>query len=144
MPMLHQLSTFLLSPPSRLLFSCAVPCLIRDDRHLVARGNDLWLLSRMAAFWSRGRCYDHNFRRFYIIFGEQIAVFLKNQCYDQLLKYFSFVLGQKRQFFRRFFCENILKIITSVPERLLFGYWSNSTPRKSKLFSELSERLCLK
>jgi hypothetical protein len=41
--------------------------------------------------------------------------FLKNQCFDQIFKYFSFVLSQKRQFFSRFFCENIFKIISSVP-----------------------------
>jgi hypothetical protein len=29
-----------------------------------------------------GRCYDHNFLLFFLIFGEKIGVFLKNQCYD--------------------------------------------------------------
>jgi hypothetical protein len=32
---------------------------------------------------SRGRCYDHNFKRFSTIFAEKIGVFLTNQCYDQ-------------------------------------------------------------
>jgi hypothetical protein len=32
-----------------------------------------------------GRCYDHNFQRFFPIFGEKIAVVLKNQCYDHFL-----------------------------------------------------------
>jgi hypothetical protein len=32
---------------------------------------------------ARGRCYDHNFRRFLPIFGEKFGAFLKNQCYDQ-------------------------------------------------------------
>jgi hypothetical protein len=64
---------------------------------------------------SRGRCYDHNFLRFFPIFGEKIGVFLKYQCYDQLFSKFSFVSSQKRQFFAKFFGENILKIITSAP-----------------------------
>jgi hypothetical protein len=34
---------------------------------------------------------------------------------------FSFVLSQKRQFSAEFFGENILKIITSVPEMLYFS-----------------------
>jgi hypothetical protein len=63
-----------------------------------------------------GRCYDHNFLRFFPIFGEKIGVFLKYQCYDQII--LKFVLSQKRQFFAKFFGENILKIITSVPGRI--------------------------
>jgi hypothetical protein len=47
-----------------------------------------------------GRCYDHNFLRFFPIFGEKFGVFLENQCYDQFFSKFSFVLSQKRQFFR--------------------------------------------
>jgi hypothetical protein len=50
------------------------------------------------------------------IFDEKNGVFLKNQCCDQNFAYFSFVLSQKRQFFAEFFGENILKILTSVPE----------------------------
>jgi hypothetical protein len=57
----------------------------------------------------RGRCYDHNVRRFFPIFGEKIGVFLKNQCYDQLFSKFSFVLSQKRQFFRKNFRRKYLK-----------------------------------
>jgi hypothetical protein len=49
---------------------------------------------------ARGRCYDHNFLRFFPIFSEKIGVLLKYQCYDQLFSKFSFVLSQKRQFFR--------------------------------------------
>jgi hypothetical protein len=45
------------------------------------------------------------------IFG----VFLKYKCYDQFFSQFSFGLSQKRQFFAKFFGENILKIISSVP-----------------------------
>jgi hypothetical protein len=52
-------------------------------------------------------CYNHNFRRFFPIFGEKIGVFLKYQCNDQLFSKFSFVLSQKRQFFAKIFGENI-------------------------------------
>jgi hypothetical protein len=34
----------------------------------------------------RGRCYDHNFLRFFPIFGEKIGVLLENQCYDQFFQ----------------------------------------------------------
>jgi hypothetical protein len=34
----------------------------------------------------RGRCYDHNFQQFILIFGEKNGVFVKNQCYDQHFK----------------------------------------------------------
>jgi hypothetical protein len=49
------------------------------------------------------------------IFGENIGVFLKNQCYDRIFEKTSISLSKKRQFFDKFFGENILKIITSVP-----------------------------
>jgi hypothetical protein len=39
---------------------------------------------RRPASVTRGRCYDHNFLRFFLIFGDKIGVFLKYQCYDQL------------------------------------------------------------
>jgi hypothetical protein len=74
--------------------------------------------SRLALL-SRGRCYyDHNFLR---IFGKKLAFFLNTHV---MIKYFSklsFVFSQKRQFFAKFFCENILKIITSVPGGELQG-----------------------
>jgi hypothetical protein len=35
---------------------------------------------------TRGRCYDHNFLRFFLSFGEKIGVFLKYQCHDQLFQ----------------------------------------------------------
>jgi hypothetical protein len=38
-----------------------------------------------------GRCYDHNFLRFFSIFGEKIGVFIKNQRYDQLFSKLGFV-----------------------------------------------------
>jgi hypothetical protein len=56
-----------------------------------------------------------DFCKFLPIFGEKIGVFLKYQCYDQLFSKFSYVLSQKRHFFAKFFGENIIKIITSVP-----------------------------
>jgi hypothetical protein len=62
---------------------------------------------RQQRFWIRGRCYDHNFRRFFPILGEKIGVFLKYQCYDKLFSKFSFVLSQKASFFAKIFGENI-------------------------------------
>jgi hypothetical protein len=56
-----------------------------------------------------GRCYDHNFLRFFSIFGEKVGVFIKNQCYDQLFSKLGFVLRQKRQFFRWIFRRKYLK-----------------------------------
>jgi hypothetical protein len=60
-------------------------------------------------YFTWGRCYDHNFLRFFPIFGEKIGVFLKCQCYDQLFSKFSFVLSQKRQFFCKIFRQKYLK-----------------------------------
>jgi hypothetical protein len=83
---------------------------IREN--LVALGTDFqsWVFLSQ----SGGRCCDHNFPRFSIIFGDNYGVFLKNQYYDPIFASFNFVLSQKRQFFtivwRRYF-----KIITSVP-----------------------------
>jgi hypothetical protein len=38
---------------------------------------------KMSCHSSRGRCYEHNFRRFSPIFGEKMAFFLKaNVTYD--------------------------------------------------------------
>jgi hypothetical protein len=49
------------------------------------------------------------------ISGEKIGVFHKNQCYDQIIAKTSISLSKKRQFFAKFFGENMLKIITPVP-----------------------------
>jgi hypothetical protein len=48
-------------------------------------------------------------------FSARNGVILKNRSYDQIFALFSFVLNQKRQFFGRFFGENISRIKTSVP-----------------------------
>jgi hypothetical protein len=50
------------------------------------------------------------------ILGEKICVFLKKECYDQCFALFRFVLSKKRQFLSHFLCENIHKILTTVPE----------------------------
>jgi hypothetical protein len=61
-----------------------------------------------------GRCYDHNFLRFSPFSVEKLALFLKT--YVMLhFEEFSSVSSQKRQFFRRFFCVNILKSVTPIP-----------------------------
>jgi hypothetical protein len=54
--------------------------------------------------------------------AKKVAVFLKNKCYDQNFASFSFVSSQKRQFFVKFFGENILKIITSSQIGRIFAY----------------------
>jgi hypothetical protein len=74
-----------------------------------------------ANFDTRGRCDDHNFLRFLQIFGEKIGVFSKTNVMIKIFAQFSFVMSQKRQFFRSFFGENILKIITSVPVPIILA-----------------------
>jgi hypothetical protein len=46
--------------------------MVWDETNLVAVSQKTW-----------SRCYDHNFLRFFPIFGEKNGVFLKNHCYDQ-------------------------------------------------------------
>jgi hypothetical protein len=63
---------------------------------------------------NRGRYYDHYFRRFLPIFSEKWAFFSKTN----LLIFFSKTsssLNKKANILAKFFSENILKIITSVP-----------------------------
>jgi hypothetical protein len=67
----------------------------------------------MSRTW--GRCYDHNFLRFFPIFSEIIGVFLKYQCYYQPFQNLALFWVKNANFFAIFFGENILKIITSVP-----------------------------
>jgi hypothetical protein len=55
----------------------------------------------------RGRCYDHNFPRISIIFGEKNGVFLKNQCYDQFFQNLALFWVKNANFFANFFGENI-------------------------------------
>jgi hypothetical protein len=57
------------------------------------------------------------------IFGEKNGVFLKNQCYDQIFAKGSSSLSKKANIFAKFFVENILKIITSVPGSHLCMAW---------------------
>jgi hypothetical protein len=49
-------------------------------------------------------------------FGEKIGVFLKNQCNGQIFAKIAVVLAKNANIFANFFSENILKIITSVPD----------------------------
>jgi hypothetical protein len=52
---------------------------------------------------------------FCTIFGKKIGVFLKNQCYDHFFQNLALFWVKNANFFAKFFGENILKIITSVP-----------------------------
>jgi hypothetical protein len=57
---------------------------------------------------TRGRCYDHDFLRFFPIFGEKIGVFLENQCYDQFFfQNLALFWVKNAHFFAKFFGENI-------------------------------------
>jgi hypothetical protein len=57
----------------------------------------------------RGRCYDHNFLRFFPIFVKKIGVFLKNQCYDHNFAKTSSSLCKKANFSAKFFGKKNLK-----------------------------------
>jgi hypothetical protein len=79
-----------------------------------------WAHSPKKHFETRGRCNDHNFRRFLPIFGENIGVFLKSYVYlIKFLHNLALFYVKNADFFRRFFGENIFKIITSVRIRQL-------------------------
>jgi hypothetical protein len=84
------------------------PRLKADRRSLMSsvelgHSNDAFFTLLFLASW--GRCYDHNFRRFFPFLGDfpnfrrKNGVFLKYQCYDQIFAQFSFELCQKRHFF---------------------------------------------
>jgi hypothetical protein len=89
----------------------AIPRSLRIWRCMISLCDTFYTFSRRSNIGkeaSRGRCYDHNFLRFFPIFGEKIGVFLKYQSYDQLFSKFSFVLSRKNaNFFAKFFGENI-------------------------------------
>jgi hypothetical protein len=74
---------------------------------------------------SRVRCFDQNFRDFCRIFGEKIGVFLKKQCNDPNFTKIGSNLDKKCHFFENVFGENILKIITSVPDWASFCLMDN-------------------
>jgi hypothetical protein len=84
---------------------------LKDDVHILLADvtfvlhNERYLRCRLS---SRGRCYDHNFLRFFPFSGEKNGVFLKYQCYDHFFK-ISFVLSQKHQFFCKIFRRKYLK-----------------------------------
>jgi hypothetical protein len=55
-------------------------------------------------------------------FRREIGVLLKKQCYDKIFTKTSSSLSKKvPNFFAKFFGENILQIITSVPGHILRG-----------------------
>jgi hypothetical protein len=69
-----------------------------------------------------GRCYDHNFLRFSIIFGEIFFVFLKNRCYDLFFQKLAVVEAKNANIFAKFLGGNIFRIITSVPGVKITSY----------------------
>jgi hypothetical protein len=75
---------------------------------------------------TRGRCYDHNFPRFFANFRRKNGVYLKNIWYDNIFtKTISSLskttVGQNANIFAKFFGENIFKIISSVPDWAIFS-----------------------
>jgi hypothetical protein len=64
---------------------------------------------------SWGRSYDHNFLRFFLIFGEKIGFFSKTKVMITIFAKLAVVWAKNANFFANFFGENTLKIITSVP-----------------------------
>jgi hypothetical protein len=64
---------------------------------------------------SWGRCYDLNFLRFSTIFGKKLAFFSKINVMIKILHNLALFWVKNVNFFAKFFGENILKIITSVP-----------------------------
>jgi hypothetical protein len=90
-----------------------------------------------------GRCYDHNFLRFFLIFSEKIGVFLKYQCYDQFFQNLALFWVKNANFFAKFFGENILKIITSVPgHTVLHGCPTLELKQVSMDARAIHSRLC--
>jgi hypothetical protein len=73
-----------------------------------------WKLGGM--YESRGRCYDHNFLRFSPIFDEKkLAFFSKTNVMVIFFQNLALFWVKNANIFAKFFGENILKIITSVP-----------------------------
>jgi hypothetical protein len=68
---------------------------------------------------TRGRCYDHNFRQFLEFFGKKMAFFSKTNVMIKFLNNLALFGVKNANFFTEFFCKNILKIITSVPDAFL-------------------------
>jgi hypothetical protein len=86
--------------------------------------------------------WSHFFCHFFQFLAKKLA-FFKYQCYDQLFSKFSFVLSQKRQFFAKFFGENIFKIITSIPAlvdnlKCIWNFCPDQGDRGSMLWSQFS------
>jgi hypothetical protein len=75
---------------------------------------------RVLSSVTRGRCYDHDFLQFLTIFGDKIGVFLKTNVMINFIQNLALFSVKKRQFFAKFFGENIFKIITSVPDWAIF------------------------
>jgi hypothetical protein len=80
----------------------------------LSRADDL-AGQRSLGFEARGRCYDHNFLRFFPIFGEKLAFFFNTNVMINFFQNLALFRVKNANFFAKFFGENILKIITSVP-----------------------------
>jgi hypothetical protein len=80
------------------------------------------------------------------IFGKKIGVFLKHQCHDPILHNLALFWAKNANFFAKFFSENILKIITSVPghpggelipKQEIIAAWSSGLPSLRQRWLEI-------
>jgi hypothetical protein len=96
------------------------------ERRIRARNGPL--LKKAAQQCDEGSMLWSQFSAIFANFWRKNCVFLKNQSYDNIFSKFAFVSSQKRQFFAKYFVENIFKIITSVPDyakfRDIFKSWA--------------------
>jgi hypothetical protein len=67
------------------------------------------------------------------IFCEKIGVFLKTNVMIKFLQKVAAVWAKNANIFAKFFGENILKIITSVPE---WPDWINFRPMGNRFFAQ--------
>jgi hypothetical protein len=56
---------------------------------------------------TRGRCYDHNFRRFFPIFGEKLAFILNTNVMINFFQNLALCWVKNANFFANIFDENI-------------------------------------
>jgi hypothetical protein len=100
-----------------------------------------------AKFYPRltwGRCYDHNFLRFFPIFGEKLAFFLYTNVMINFFQNLALFWVKNANFFAKCFGEKIKKIITSVPARMMgsFPMMVLLRCRASRLGSSALTRVC--
>jgi hypothetical protein len=66
-----------------------------------------WPFEKGSLAQSRGRCYDHNFLRFFPIFGENMAFFFNTNIMINFFQNLALFCVKNANFFAKFFGENI-------------------------------------